>query len=136
MRQAQLERSTSESSVSVALDLDGTGKSDISTTVPFFDHMLTALAKHSLIDLDVSSSGDTHIDVHHTVEDTSIVIGQAIAEALGDKAASAGTVPPSSPSTSPWPGASSTSPVGPTSSTQANPKASSTTSSADTSPDR
>ena len=86
MRQAQLERSTSESSVSVALDLDGTGKSDISTTVPFFDHMLTALAKHSLIDLDVSSSGDTHIDVHHTVEDTSIVIGQAIAEALGDKA--------------------------------------------------
>lgn len=86
MRQAQRERSTSESTVSVALDLDGTGKADIATTVPFFDHMLTALAKHSLIDLDVTAKGDTHIDVHHTVEDTAIVIGQVLREALGDKA--------------------------------------------------
>ncbi|RAD00984.1 imidazoleglycerol-phosphate dehydratase, partial [Burkholderia multivorans] len=86
MRQAQRKRSTSESTVSVALDLDGTGKADIATTVPFFDHMLTALAKHSLIDLDVTAKGDTHIDVHHTVEDTAIVIGQTLAEALGDKA--------------------------------------------------
>ena len=86
MRKAQRDRSTSESTVSVALDLDGTGRADISTTVPFFDHMLTALAKHSLIDMDISASGDTDIDVHHTVEDTAIVIGQTIAEALGDKA--------------------------------------------------
>ena len=85
MRQAQRERSTSESTVSVALDLDGTGKADIATTVPFFDHMLTAFAKHSLIDLDVTAKGDTHIAVH-TVEDTAIVIGQTLAEALGDKA--------------------------------------------------
>ena len=85
-RTASIQRETSESRVSVSLDLDGTGKSTISTTVPFFDHMLTALAKHSLIDLEVNSSGDTDIDVHHTVEDTAIVLGQALREALGDKA--------------------------------------------------
>ncbi|MDA8579533.1 imidazoleglycerol-phosphate dehydratase HisB [Pontimonas sp.] len=85
-RTASLERSTSESQVRVRVDLDGTGSSNISTTVPFFDHMLTALSKHSLMDLDISSSGDTDIDVHHTVEDTAIVLGQAIREALGDKA--------------------------------------------------
>ena len=85
-RTACIQRETSESRVSVSLDLDGTGKSTISTTVPFFDHMLTALAKHSLIDLEVNSSGDTDIDVHHTVEDTAIVLGQALREALGDKA--------------------------------------------------
>jgi len=72
--------------VSLRLDLDGTGSSTISTTVPFFDHMLTALAKHSLIDLEVEASGDTNIDVHHTVEDTAIVLGQALRDALGDKA--------------------------------------------------
>ncbi len=85
-RTASLQRETSESRVSLSLDLDGTGKNNISTTVPFFDHMLTALSKHSLIDLTVDSSGDTDIDVHHTVEDTAIVFGQALKEALGDKA--------------------------------------------------
>jgi imidazoleglycerol-phosphate dehydratase len=85
-RIAQLERRTSESNISLSLNLDGTGRSDISTSVPFFDHLLTAFSKHSLIDLVVRSTGDTHIDVHHTVEDTAIVLGQAIKQALGDKA--------------------------------------------------
>ncbi|MEX3611134.1 imidazoleglycerol-phosphate dehydratase HisB [Rothia sp. LK2588] len=85
-REAALERVTSESSVSVALNLDGTGQSTIDTSVPFYDHMLTALSKHSLIDMTIRCSGDTHIDVHHTVEDTAIVIGEALRQALGDKA--------------------------------------------------
>lgn len=85
-RVAELRRETSESSIELRVDLDGTGRSSISTTVPFFDHMLTALAKHSLIDLDVTAHGDTDIDVHHTVEDTGIVLGTAIGQALGDKA--------------------------------------------------
>jgi imidazoleglycerol-phosphate dehydratase len=84
-RVAELRRETSESSIELRVDLDGTGRSSISTTVPFFDHMLTALAKHSLIDLDVTAHGDTDIDVHHTVEDTGIVLGTAIGQALGDK---------------------------------------------------
>jgi imidazoleglycerol-phosphate dehydratase len=85
-RSASIQRQTSESTVSVSLNLDGTGDNSISTTVPFFDHMLTALSKHSLIDLTVEAHGDTDIDVHHTVEDTAIVFGQALREALGDKA--------------------------------------------------
>ena len=85
-RTAEITRSTSESTVSLSLDLDGTGTSEISTSVPFFDHMLTAFSKHSLIDLRVQSSGDTDIDVHHTVEDTGIVLGQALRQALGDRA--------------------------------------------------
>jgi imidazoleglycerol-phosphate dehydratase len=85
-RTAHLDRSTSESSVALTIDLDGTGFSDIQTSVPFFDHLLTAFAKHSLVDLTVVASGDTHIDVHHTVEDTAIVLGTAIRQALGDKA--------------------------------------------------
>ncbi|AOX64729.1 imidazoleglycerol-phosphate dehydratase [Curtobacterium sp. BH-2-1-1] len=85
-RTATISRSTSESSIELELDLDGTGTSDISTSVPFFDHMLTAFSKHSLIDLRVRSTGDTHIDVHHTVEDTGIVLGQALKQALGDRA--------------------------------------------------
>lgn len=84
-RTAELVRETSESSIRLAIDLDGTGRSSISTTVPFFDHMLTAFAKHALVDLEVEATGDTHIDVHHTVEDTGIVLGQAIMRALGDK---------------------------------------------------
>lgn len=84
-RIARLTRNTSESSVDLELNLDGTGVSTISTTVPFFDHMLTAFAKHSLTDLTITASGDTDIDVHHTVEDTAIVLGQAIKYALGDK---------------------------------------------------
>jgi imidazoleglycerol-phosphate dehydratase len=84
-RTATLERQTSESKVRVSLDLDGTGRAQISTGVGFFDHMLTALARHSLIDLELESAGDVHIDGHHTVEDTAIVLGQAIRSALGDK---------------------------------------------------
>jgi imidazoleglycerol-phosphate dehydratase len=84
-RTAHLERTTSESSITVALNLDGTGRAEIQTGVGFYDHMLTALAKHSLFDLDVHSVGDLHIDAHHTVEDTAIVIGQAIRQALGDR---------------------------------------------------
>jgi imidazoleglycerol-phosphate dehydratase len=84
-RVATITRKTSESTVKLTVNLDGTGVSKINTTVPFFDHMLTAFAKHSLTDLTVEAKGDTHIDVHHTVEDTAIVLGQAIREALGDK---------------------------------------------------
>ena len=84
-RKSQIKRATSESSIELSIDLDGSGKSDISTSVPFFDHLLTAFAKHSLVDLTVKATGDTHIDVHHTVEDTAIVLGQAIREALGNK---------------------------------------------------
>lgn len=85
-RTGRIERTTSESSVVVELNLDGTGKTNISTTVPFYDHMLTALGKHSLIDLTVEATGDTHIDAHHTVEDVAISIGDALRIALGDKA--------------------------------------------------
>ena len=84
-RTATVERQTSESKVRVSLDLDGTGRAHISTGVGFFDHMLTAFARHSLIDLEVESAGDLYIDAHHTVEDTAIVLGQAIRSALGDK---------------------------------------------------
>ena len=84
-RTARIERATSESSVLVELDLDGSGRTEISTTVPFYDHMLTALGKHSLIDLKVVATGDTHIDAHHTVEDVAITIGEALRVALGDK---------------------------------------------------
>jgi imidazoleglycerol-phosphate dehydratase len=84
-RVAAIERKTSESQVKLSLNLDGTGQSSISTSVPFFDHLLTAFSKHSMIDLNVESSGDTDIDIHHTVEDTAIVLGQAIKQALGDK---------------------------------------------------
>ena len=84
-RTAALSRKTSESAIELSINLDGTGKSEISTSVPFFDHLLTAFAKHALVDLTVKATGDTHIDVHHTVEDTAIVLGQAIKQALGDK---------------------------------------------------
>lgn len=84
-RTAKVTRKTSESSVTLELNLDGTGVAKIDTSVPFFDHMLTAFAKHSLTDLTVKATGDTDIDVHHTVEDVSIVLGQAIKEALGNK---------------------------------------------------
>jgi len=84
-RSATIKRSTSESKIELTLNLDGTGKSSIDTGVGFFDHLLTAFSKHSLIDLNIKATGDLHIDVHHTVEDTSIVLGQAIREALGDK---------------------------------------------------
>ena len=85
-RTATRKRSTSESTIKVTIDLDGTGTSNISTGVGFYDHMLTALSKHSLIDMDIQADGDTHIDGHHVIEDTAIVLGQALGEALGDKA--------------------------------------------------
>ena len=84
-RTARVERATSETKLVVELDLDGTGVGDISTGVGFYDHMLTALAKHSGMDLTVRADGDLHIDAHHTVEDVAIALGQAFAEALGDK---------------------------------------------------
>ncbi len=84
-RIAHVQRETSESSIDLRLDLDGTGTSKINTSVPFYDHLLTAFAKHSLIDLEVTANGDTEIDVHHTVEDVGIVLGKAIGQALGDK---------------------------------------------------
>jgi len=85
-RAASVERVTGESSVRVRVDLDGTGQSSVSTGVGFFDHMLTALSKHSLVDLDVQAAGDLYVDGHHCVEDTAIVLGQALGQALGDKA--------------------------------------------------
>jgi imidazoleglycerol-phosphate dehydratase len=85
-RTARLERATKESSVVVEIDLDGTGKAQISTGVGFYDHMLASLARHSLIDLAITATGDLHIDAHHTVEDVAIVLGDALRQALGDKA--------------------------------------------------
>ena len=84
-RTGRIERETKESKVLVEVDLDGTGRADVSTGVGFYDHMLSSLARHSLIDLTVSTDGDTHIDAHHTVEDTAIALGDALREALGDK---------------------------------------------------
>jgi imidazoleglycerol-phosphate dehydratase len=84
-RTASLERVTNESQISLTVNLDGTGQADVQTGVPFFDHMLDAFARHSLTDLKVHAQGDTHIDVHHTVEDTGILLGTALLEALGDK---------------------------------------------------
>jgi len=86
MRTATQDRKTSETSISVSLDLDGTGQSDCQTGVGFFDHMLDQLARHSMIDIRVRATGDLHIDDHHTVEDTGIALGQALTKALGDKA--------------------------------------------------
>jgi len=85
-RTASISRTTSESSIELSIDLDGSGASTIDSSVPFFDHLLTAFAKHSLVDLTVKATGDTHIDVHHTVEDIGIALGTAIRQALGDKA--------------------------------------------------
>ena len=84
-RTARIERTTSESTVVVELELDGAGRTDVTTSVPFYDHMLTALGRHSLIDMTVRATGDTDVDVHHTVEDTAICIGEALRAALGDK---------------------------------------------------
>ena len=84
-RTARIQRETSESSIDLSINLDGTGVSDIETTVPFYNHLLTAFAKHSLTDLTVRATGDTDIDVHHTVEDIGIALGQAIKQALGTK---------------------------------------------------
>ena len=85
MRKARIERATAETDIVVELDLDGTGAGTRATGVGFFDHMLDQLARHALIDMEVSATGDTHIDDHHTVEDTGIALGQALAAAMGDK---------------------------------------------------
>jgi imidazoleglycerol-phosphate dehydratase len=84
-RTAQVTRNTLETKISVALNLDGTGKSSFKTGVPFLEHMMDQIARHGLIDLDVTCDGDTHIDDHHSVEDIGITIGQAITKAIGDK---------------------------------------------------
>jgi imidazoleglycerol-phosphate dehydratase len=84
-RTAALTRTTAETDISVTLDLDGTGRSDVATGIGFLDHMLTSLARHALFDLTLRAAGDLHIDFHHTTEDVGIVIGAAIARALGDK---------------------------------------------------
>jgi imidazoleglycerol-phosphate dehydratase len=84
-RQATIDRSTKETKIKATVDLDGTGAYDISTGIGFLDHMLEQLARHSLIDITLKAKGDLHIDFHHTTEDTGIVLGQAVAKALGDK---------------------------------------------------
>lgn len=85
-RKATIERRTAETEIKLTLNLDGSGQSKIATGVGFFDHMLTLLAKHGVFDLDVDAKGDLHVDQHHTVEDVGICLGQAIKQALGDKA--------------------------------------------------
>jgi imidazoleglycerol-phosphate dehydratase len=85
MRRADVTRNTAETQISIRLDLDGSGLSDLDTGVPFLDHMLDQIARHGLIDLTVLARGDLHIDAHHTVEDVGITLGQALAKALGDK---------------------------------------------------
>ncbi|MDA8302255.1 MAG: imidazoleglycerol-phosphate dehydratase HisB [Actinomycetota bacterium] len=84
-RSATVKRATKETSVSVRIDLDGSGEAEISTGLPFFDHMLAQLARHGLMELEVEAEGDLAVDAHHTVEDTGIVLGEALREALGDK---------------------------------------------------
>ena len=84
-RKAEVVRDTSETKIRVALNLDGTGQQKLDTGVPFLDHMLDQIARHGLIDLDISAKGDLHIDAHHTVEDVGITLGQAVAKAIGDK---------------------------------------------------
>jgi imidazoleglycerol-phosphate dehydratase len=85
-RTAQIQRATGETRIDLSIDLDGSGRAELATGVGFFDHMLTLLARHGLIDLRVRAEGDLHVDAHHTVEDVGICLGKALAEALGDKA--------------------------------------------------
>ena len=84
-RRAEISRETAETAIRVALDLDGSGRAEVATGIGFLDHMLTALARHSLIDMEIAAKGDLHIDFHHTAEDVGIVIGQCLKKALGDK---------------------------------------------------
>ena len=85
MRTASIQRKTTETNISLSINLDGTGEHNISTGIGFFDHMLTQIAVHGLIDIDLHAEGDLHIDAHHTIEDCGIVLGEAIGQALGDK---------------------------------------------------
>ena len=84
-RRASLERTTGETRINLSLSLDGDGRSDIRTSIPFFDHMLTLLSRHGLLDLEIAAKGDIEVDYHHTVEDVGITLGQALAKALSDK---------------------------------------------------
>ena len=84
-RSASLERTTGETQIKLSLSLDGEGRSDIRTGIPFFDHMLTLLSRHGLLDLEIAAKGDIEVDYHHTVEDVGITLGQALSKALGDK---------------------------------------------------
>jgi imidazoleglycerol-phosphate dehydratase len=85
MRRAEVERNTKETQIRVALDLDGSGQTEIATPLPFFGHMLDALGRHSLLDLKIEARGDVQVDGHHTVEDTGLCLGQAVRQALGDR---------------------------------------------------
>jgi imidazoleglycerol-phosphate dehydratase len=85
MRRAEVERNTKETQIRVALDLDGSGQTEIATPLPFFGHMLDALGRHSLLDLKIDARGDVQVDGHHTVEDTGLCLGQAVRQALGDR---------------------------------------------------
>ena len=85
-RRARVERRTKETTITVEVDLDGSGRAELATGVPFLDHMLDQVARHGMLDLDIRARGDLHIDAHHTVEDIGITLGQAVAKALGDKA--------------------------------------------------
>lgn len=85
IREATIERNTTETQIQLTLRVDGSGKSQVSTGIPFFDHMLTLLSRHSMMDLEVKATGDVEVDYHHTVEDVGIVLGQALSQALGDK---------------------------------------------------
>ncbi|WP_343764333.1 imidazoleglycerol-phosphate dehydratase HisB [Clostridium oceanicum] len=85
MRKSEIERNTSETSIKISLDLDGTGKYDINTGIGFFDHMLSLTCKHGLLDLDIQAKGDLEVDSHHTIEDIGIVLGECIEKAIGDK---------------------------------------------------
>ncbi len=85
MRKAEITRKTSETTISVAIDLDGSGQCASATGIGFFDHMIDQIARHALIDITLTATGDLHIDDHHTVEDCGIALGQALAKALGDK---------------------------------------------------
>ncbi len=91
-RQASVERNTLETQIQVKVNLDGSGECNLDTGVPFLEHMLDQVARHGLIDLEITAKGDLHIDAHHTVEDIGITLGQAVSQALGDKKASCDTV--------------------------------------------
>ena len=84
-RTATVKRDTSETQITLSLNIDGTGQAELQTNIPFFEHMLTQIARHGMIDIEVQAAGDLQVDAHHTVEDVGIVIGQALAQALGDK---------------------------------------------------
>jgi imidazoleglycerol-phosphate dehydratase len=85
MRTAEVRRDTAETRIRVRVDLDGTGRQDLATGIPFLDHMLDQIARHGLVDLEIEANGDLHVDAHHTVEDIGITLGQAVARAIGDK---------------------------------------------------